>query len=150
MCKTCNLSSQVEYSLFVTVLYNRKYHIYVKVEYQSTLQKIKHYLTHENKINNVLSYCEKWLIWSEHFNTLGKVFNAPIIDKVKDVVITFVRLFIRVNTKLGQLNWKDVCNWYELHRLAQRIWECIVHMKVIKTIPGYMAYMTTKLPVVHY
>ena len=35
-------------------------YVYVKWEYWSTMQKIKHYLRYENKVNKskVLSYCE--------------------------------------------------------------------------------------------
>ena len=35
-------------------------YVYVEIEYWSTMKKIKHYLRHENKVNEnkVLSYCE--------------------------------------------------------------------------------------------
>ena len=76
------------------------------------------------KINKIFSYCETSLIWSEHFNSWGKVLNSPIVTKVKLVIIKFVRLCIRVNTKWGQLNLKDICNWYKLHWLVQWVWGC--------------------------
>ena len=39
-------------------LFNRngEDYVYVKGEYQSTLQKLKHYLRHENKVNKIRHY----------------------------------------------------------------------------------------------
>ena len=59
---------KIKYDSITVLSESRQDYIYVKKEYQSTLQNMKNYLRYENNVNenHVLSYCETLKYISKH------------------------------------------------------------------------------------